>query len=357
MPKFSESRSNKSSQQPPVTLKELARHLNVSPSTVSVVLNEVPGRSISDTTRARIREAAEELGYRPSMLARSLRLQQTKTIGVLLPLVGEEYHAQVLSGIANELEPHGYSYLIAQHRHDPERVTEYTRMLVSRGAEGLVAIDTRLTNLPHVPLVAVAGHENYPDVTNIVLDHALAAQLTMEYLRRTGHQHIAVVKGQPSSSDTEARWKATSTAAKAQGLSIRGKHVVQLDRDLTSPELAYSLVQGLLDRSRNFTAVVCFNDIAALGAVRALSDAGLSVPKDVSVIGFDDIRVAQFALPSITTIRQPLAHMGELAAKTLLAGIRTRSTGPHEISVAPQLIVRESTGDVSASPIGAAKLP
>jgi DNA-binding LacI/PurR family transcriptional regulator len=118
----------------PVSLKELARHLGVSPSTVSVVLNNVPGRSISEPTRERIREAAEQMGYRPSLLARSLRRQETQTIGVLLPMVGEEYHAQVLAGLANELEENGYSYLIAQHRHEPAKITEYTGMLLSRGA-------------------------------------------------------------------------------------------------------------------------------------------------------------------------------------------------------------------------------
>ena len=164
---------SETTRRPSVSLKELARHLGVSPSTVSVVLNNVPGRSISEPTRERIREAAEQMGYRPSLLARSLRLQQTQTIGVLLPMVGEEYHAQVLAGLANELEENGYSYLIAQHRHDPARVTEYTSMLLSRGADGFIAIDTHLRESLHVPTVAVAGHEHIPDVTNIVLDHDL----------------------------------------------------------------------------------------------------------------------------------------------------------------------------------------
>jgi DNA-binding LacI/PurR family transcriptional regulator len=333
------------SRQAPVSLKELAQHLGVSPSTVSVVLNDVPGRSISEPTRARIRQAAEELGYRPSLLARSLRRQQTQTIAILLPLVGEEYHAQVLSGLASYLEEHGYSYLIAQHRHDSARVAEYTKMLISRGAEGVIAIDTHVDTSPHVPMVAVAGHQALPDVTNVVLDHDRAGMLTMQHLHDKGHRQIAVIKGQPASSDTETRWKATSEAAKKFGISIPAHLVLQLERNLTSPELAYELVRQLLAAPPAFTAIVCFNDIAALGAIRAVTDAGLQVPGDISVVGFDDIRLADFAKPSITTVHQPLQQMGELAARLLLDRLSTGKAGPHEVAVEPVLVARESTGD------------
>ena len=334
---------------PPISLKELARHLKVDPSTVSVVLNDVPGRSISQATRARIREAAEELGYRPSLLARSLRQQKTQTVGVLLPLVGEEYHAQVLGGVASELESHGYSYLIAQHRHDARRVTEYTQMLVSRGAEGFIAIDTHLEESPHVPVIAVAGHKKLEDVTNIVLDHDRAGTLTLQHLYELGHRRVAVIKGQPSSSDTETRWKATSDAARSLGVEIPKRLVVQLDQDVTSPELAYDLVRKLLAKQANFTAIVCFNDVAALGAIRAVSDAGLQVPDDISVVGFDDIRVALYAKPSITTVHQPLHEMGELAARALLECLRTGKTSQPEIAVRPELVVRESTSSARKS--------
>ncbi len=328
----------------PVSLKELAQHLGVSPSTVSVVLNNVPGRSISEPTRERIREAAEQMGYRPSLLARSLRRQETQTIGVLLPMVGEEYHAQVLGGVADELEKNGYSYLIAQHRHDPARIAEYTQMLLSRGADGFIAIDTHLRESLHVPTVAVAGHESIPDVTNIVLDHDVAGELTLQHLHEQGHRHIAVIKGQPASSDSETRWKATSDAAGRAGVCIPKELVLEMEENLTSPELAYSLVRRLLPKRQTFTAIVCFNDIAALGAIKAIHDAGLRVPEDISVVGFDDIRVASFATPSITTIHQPLQQMGEMAAQVLLKRLQTGKPADGEIAVKPELVVRESTG-------------
>lgn len=329
---------------PPISLKELAQHLGVSPSTVSVVLNNVPGRSISEPTRERIREAAEQMGYRPSLLARSLRRQETQTIGVLLPMVGEEYHAQVLAGVASELEEHGYSYLIAQHRHEPAKVKEYTGMLLSRGADGFIAIDTHLRESLHVPAVSVAGHEHIPDVTNIVLDHDVAGDLTLKHLYAQGHRQIAVIKGQPASSDSETRWTATSVAARKCGVRIPKELVLEMQENLNSPELAYELVRELLPKGRTFSAIVCFNDIAALGAIKAIHDAGLRVPEDFSVVGFDDIRLASFATPSITTIRQPLHEMGVMAAQTLLHLLKTGSTPRSEIAVKPELVVRESTG-------------
>ena len=127
---------------------------------------------------------------------------------------------------------------------------------------------------------------------------------------------------------------------------------MQLDREITSPEIAYSQVQRLLRAGRRFTAIVCFNDIAALGAMRALTDAGLHIPADVSVVGFDDIAVAVFATPSITTIRQPLQEMGETAAHVVLDRLRNNGKHHAEIAVEPELIVRESTGPAKSGGTG-----
>jgi LacI family transcriptional regulator len=331
----------------PISLKELAKHLDLSPSTVSVVLNNVAGRSISEATRIRVREASERLRYRPSMLAKSLRQRQTQTIGVLLPDVREGYHAQVLGGIASELERQRYSYLIAQHRHEPDRINEYTEILLSRGAEGFIAIDTHLTHSPHVPVIAVAGHQRLVDVTNVILNHDHAATLTIRHLHELGHREIAVIKGQRWSSDTPTRWTATVSAARKYGIVIPAVLVVQLDREVTSPEIAYSHVQRLLCAGKQFTAIICFNDIAALGAIRAINDAGLRVPDDISVVGFDDIALAVFARPSITTIRQPLQQMGETAARLLLDRLRNNARHQAEVAVEPELIVRESTSSAA----------
>jgi DNA-binding LacI/PurR family transcriptional regulator len=133
----------------PVSLKTLAAYLNLDPTTISVVLNDVPGRSIPEATRERIRKAALKFNYQPSFLARSLRNRRTMTVGILVPVLADGYHAEVMTGIGDRLLEENYFYFIAHHRHRPDLIEQYPRMLISRGAEGLIAIDTNLTQWSH----------------------------------------------------------------------------------------------------------------------------------------------------------------------------------------------------------------
>jgi LacI family transcriptional regulator len=327
----------------PASLKTLAEYLGLSPATVSVVLNDVPGRSIPQVTRDRIKAAAEKLNYQPSLLARSLRNRQTLTIGVLVPELGDGYHTQVLSGIGDCLVQEGYFYFTAHHRHKKELIEQYSRLLTGRGAEALIVVDTALEHDFPVPVVAVAGHRHIPGVTNVVLDHRRAAELALQHLYDLGHRSIAFMRGQPYSSDSEARWSSTLAVAAELGLEVRPELVVQLDRDLISPELGYPVIELLLARNQPFTALLSFNDMAAIGAIRALQDAGLRVPEDVSVVGFDDIKGAAFNNPSLTTIRQPLDEMGRTAARIALSRLQGKHEFGDEIAIEPRLVVREST--------------
>jgi len=326
-----------------VSLKQLAAHLGLNPATVSVVLNDVPGRSIPQVTRDRIKAAARELNYQPSLLARSLRNRRTQTIGILVPELGDGYHTQVMSGIGDQLIKAGYFYFTAHHRHQKNLVEEYTRMFIGRGAQGIIAIDTLLQHSFPVPVVAVAGHRSIEGVTNVVLDH-VRAELTLTHLYSLGHRKIAFMLGQPYSSDSGERWNALVTVAKDMGLEIRPELAVTLDRDMSSPELGYPVVQQLLATKLPFTALVSFNDISAIGSIRALQDLNLRVPADVSVIGFDNIKAAAYTLPRLTTINQPLAEIGRIATQSLLNRIHGTATPPDEIIVEPTLVVRESTG-------------
>lgn len=332
----------------PVSLKQLAAHLGLNPATVSVVLNDVPGRSIPQTTRDRIKAAAKELNYQPSLLARSLRNRRTLTIGILLPELGDGYHAEVMSGVGDQLMNAGYFYFTTHHRHRKALVEDYTRMLVGRGAQGILAIDTLLEHSIPVPVVAIAGHRHIEGVTNVVLDHKRAAELALRHLHSLGHRNIAFMRGQSFSSDSDERWNSMVEVANQLGLEIRPELVVHLDRDLTSPELGYPVVQQLLLSKCPFTALVAFNDISAMGAIRALQDFDLRVPSDVSVIGFDDIRAAAYTLPRLTTIRQPLAEIGRIATQCLLNRIHGTAVSRDEIAVEPELVIRESTAPVKS---------
>ena len=329
-----------------ISLKKLAEYLGLNPATVSVVLNEVPGRAIPQATRDRIKAAAKELNYQPSLLARSLRSRRTQTIGILVPELGDGYHTQVMGGIGDHLMDAGYFYFTAHHRHRKDLVEEYSRMLLRRGAEALIAIDTLLEHPLSVPVVAVAGHHHVEGVTNVVLDHRFAAELILTHLHSLGHRRIAFMRGQPFSSDSEERWRCLVSAARQIGIPIKPELSIQLDRDISSPQLGYPAVQQLLSGGKSFTALIAFNDMSAIGAIRALQDFGLDVPGDISVIGFDDIKAAEYNNPRLTTIRQPLSNMGRIAAQCILNRLHGSEPFREEIVVEPELMVRESTQKV-----------
>lgn len=329
-----------------VSLKTLAAHLGLSTTSLSVVLNNAPSaNSIPQETKDRIFAAAKAFNYRPNYLARSFRSQRTHTLGVLVPELSDGYSAMVLSGVEDELLRHGFFYIIASHRHRDDLMDYYPKLFVDRCVEGIIAVDTPYNERPLVPLVAVSGQKNAIGITNIVLDHPRAAVLALEHFQTLGHERIAFIKGQDFSSDTEIRWASIADAARERRIEIRDELVEQLKGDLPSPELGYQATRKLLATGEPFTALFAFNDIAAIGAMRAIRDAGLSVPEDISVMGFDDIHAAAFHNPALTTIRQPLFEMGQLAARTLLSKIAKSDDEQlsESLTIEPTLVVRQST--------------
>jgi LacI family transcriptional regulator len=328
----------------PVNLRILGEYLNLSPATISLVLNDAPGvRAIPQETRERVRAAAEKFDYRPSFYARSLRKQQSYSVGVLVPELSDSYSAQVLTGVEESLIEAGYFYLTASHRRKPDLIEQYPRMLMERSVEGFILIDTVLQHRLKIPAVIVAGHRQFPGVTNVVLDQRRAAELTLRHLYQLGHRSIAFMRGGSHSSDADERWACLNAVAKEMGLTVRPELTVQLSSLISTPELGFEPACQLLKSQTPFTALVCYDDIAAIGAIRAIRDHGLSVPEDISVVGFDDIQNAAFNNPSITTIRQPLHQMGMIAAQTLLQRVRAKEEPQPFITVLPELIIREST--------------
>jgi DNA-binding LacI/PurR family transcriptional regulator len=328
-----------------VTLKTIADHLGLATGTVSAALNDsAAARTIPDHTKRRILDAARELNYQPNYFARSLRLQRTYTIGVITEQIGDPYGAAVISGIEEALRDTEYLFLTVVHRHDRRVLQSYARMLMSRGVEGFITVDTSIEEEPSLPTVAVAGHRAVPQVTNLILDQKHAARLALTHLLELGHREIAFLRGQPTSSDSATRWAAICSVCEELGIQIRPELVVQIERDLTTPQLGYPYAKLLLERRQPFTALFAYNDLSAIGAIWAFQEAGLRVPQDVSVIGFDDVPIAVFSNPALTTIRQPLEQMGRLAARTLIARIENRAEYQPEIVIEPELIVRASSG-------------
>lgn len=330
------------------SLKTVAEHLGLSPATVSLVMNRSPvADSIPKETKDRILATARKLNYRPNFMARSLRQQRSFTIGVMVPEVSEGYASLVMSGIEDHLLQEGYFYFVASHRHKQDLIEEYPTLLLGRSVEGLIAVDTPFDHDLPIPVVTVSGHREINGITNIALDHQTAADLALQHLCELGHQKIAFIKGQVFSSDTETRWKAICDAARKKGVKLNSRLVTELEGDSASPELGCVVMRKLLAKAEQFTALFAFNDISAIGAIRALREAGLRVPEDVSVVGFDDIQSAAFQNPGLTTVRQPLRKMGEIAAETLLRRITSNRPIPGTITVQPELVVRGTTGPIS----------
>ncbi len=333
-----------------VNLRTLAAHLELSQTTVSLVLNDSPSaKSIPHETQKRVMDAARKLKYRPNYFARSLRKSRSMSVGVIAPDLSEGYFTLVMSGVEQALIRSHYFYFTAGHYWHKDLIAEYPRMLLERAVDGFLLLNTpvQIEQSP-VPVVAISAHSKIDGVTNIVIDHYAAAMQALGHLYGLGHRKVAFMRGAKFIVDSEFRWQGILEVARELGLDVRQELTMHLTTNDWSPELGYEPMKELLTRTRDFTALFCFNDVSAIGAIRAIQDAGLRVPEDISVIGFDDIISAAFYRPSLTTIRQPLRAMGTAGAELLLKRIaHPESPEPDEIVMQPELIVRESTGPVA----------
>lgn len=332
------------------TLRELASHLGLSPATVSLVLNGERSVGIAAETQELVRAKARELGYRPNFLARSLRTRRSYSVGVMIPGVSQGYNVLVLQGIEEYLAQQSYFYYVASHHLKPELVEEYARGFTDRAADGLILVSAPWQLHLAIPVATVSSYHSVKGSSSVLLDHAAAAELALRHLMQLGHRRVAFIKGTPNVPDTEVRWRAITEAAARLGLTIRPKLVEPIVLPAATPQLGYDVTRKLLASGERFSAVFAFNDVSAIGAIHALKDQGLSVPHDVSVVGFDDIESAGYMGPGLTTVRQPLQEMGRAAAESVLKRIGKPQddwAGELErIIVKPELVVRETTAPV-----------
>jgi DNA-binding LacI/PurR family transcriptional regulator len=339
-----------------VTLKFLAQHLDLSPTTISVVISDSPlATTIAEKTKERIWEAVRKFSYRPNVFARYLHGKRTFCVAVLVPDIGDEFSSSLISGIEKKLAEQGYFYFVVSHRGAPELIDKSPDTLLDRGVEGMIFINTPLSRLLPVPVVAISDITEASDVTSIMIDNSRAARLALRHLFKLGHRKMAFFRGPRGNGDSEDRWKCLQEIASELQIEIKPKLTRELGRypecnNTTMSDLGYHAAKELLEVSREFTALVAFNDGSAIGAIRAFRDAGLVVPADISVIGFDDIEQAAFNIPRLTTIRQPLVQMGELAASNLIKRIEGPGTKSSEVMVEPKLVVRESTAEPASNP-------
>jgi len=336
---------------PQVTLQMVAERVGLTKGTCSAVLNKsAASRSVPLHTQERVLAAARELNYRPSFYARNLAVKRTYMIGVVTQEVGDFYSSPIISGIERYLRQNNFFFLTVAHRHDPRLLETYSHLLLDRGVEGFITVDTVMDHPLPLPTVAIPGHRRMDGVTNIALDHRKGAWLALSHLIELGHKEIAFMKGADVSPDSEDRWQAVREVAKELGIRMRAELIVQLQGEDATPQLGYPFAVELLARKRPFTALFAYNDISAIGSILAFQEAGLRIPEDISVVGFDDIAIAVHNNPSLTTVRQPLVMMGEMAARALLNRLEDPDDWVAEIKIKPDLVVRNSTARAVSLP-------
>jgi DNA-binding LacI/PurR family transcriptional regulator len=331
----------------PVSLRDLAAHLDLSSTTISLVLNDSPlAKGISAKTRERVLQGAADLNYKPNYFARMLNRKRSCMVGVLSPDLSEGYDSEIIHGIERLLIERNYLYFVSSHHWNKALIRQRLEDFAQRGAEGMILINTQIESGFELPLVSIGSlTPDFPQ-TRIIVDNAAGIREGLAYLYALGHRHIAFFKGHAVSSDTESRWIACEETAQVLGLRIPKEHVVELQRidgGVNPIREGYVAAEQLLQAKSPFTALLAFNDMSAIGAIHAFHDAGKRVPLDISVMGFDDVQAATIVQPSLTTVRQPLGQMGMQAAKEILASIEHPQLEPRRISIEPRLVIRQST--------------
>jgi LacI family transcriptional regulator len=354
------SETRKRSEPAAITIRDVAERSGFASATVSIVLNNAPlARYIPDTTKGRIQRAASGLGYRPNLFARSLRGRRSHTVGVMVFDMTDPYCTLVLRGIENTLYQSSFLPILTDVHNERSRFERYLEMLLDRRIEGLVVLanwlfvdidvlaDLEKNNIP----TAIVGRELKNDnISSVIVDNNLGARSALDHLYSLGHRKIAFIRGPRQLSDTQPRWRGVRTLAQERSLQIDPRLVVDLPESgdpFSSFEQGYKLTEELLRRRRPFTALMAFDDMTAFGAIRALGKAGIRVPDQCSVVGFDDVAPAAIYSPALTTVRQPMEVMGTAAATIVLeainANLEKKATRTVHHRIIPELIVREST--------------
>ena len=341
---------------------DVARASGYSASSVSIVLNDAPlAESLSARTRRRIRETAEQLGYRPHLFARSLRTQRSNTIGVIVFDMSDPFCTLILRGIDKHFQPAGFLPIVMDAHNDRERFERYLEMAVERRVEGLVVVANwlfvsidALKNLAQdrLPTVVVGRDLHRSGVRSVLVDNERGGYLALRHLYELGHRKVNFLLGPKQLSDSSRRWAGMQRFAVQAGIEIAKSRVQQLP-GLSDPLTGFSSGAELTGRWRRngqkFTAIAAFDDMTAFGAIRGLNNHGLKVPDDCSVIGFDDVPMAELATPSLTTIRQPMELMGRYAAEVVSNQIARGSLQPDGEALKllePELVMRQSTAGV-----------
>ena len=328
-----------------VTIKDVAHMAAVSPTTISRFLNH--HISLPPDTAARIKHAVDKLGYRPNQLARNLSRGQSGMIGLVTPDIANPFFAQLASAAAEEASAHGFHILLCSTQNDPQKELAYLQLLDTRQLDGLVVLTSCAANetlggyvSARSQVVLIDEDANVPGVPKVFVENQGGGHLATQYLIAHGHQRIAHIGGPKFIFSAKERF-----AGYAAALT---EHNLPLDSSLTlfglyTDAFGQEAANHLLDLPEPPTAIFAASDYVALGVLRALQKRGLSVPRDLSLVGFDDIALASLLQPALTTIRQPIDQLGQEGVKLLVSMLSADSKPKPQVQRLPVTLVERDS--------------
>ncbi|MEX4589832.1 substrate-binding domain-containing protein [Haemophilus influenzae] len=326
-----------------VTMKDIARLAQVSTSTVSHVING--SRFVSDEIREKVMRIVAELNYTPSAVARSLKVRETKTIGLLVTATNNPFFAEVMAGVEQYCQQHQYNLIIATTGGDAKRLQQNLQTLMHKQVDGLLLMcgdsrfqaDIELTI--SLPLVVMDWWFTELNADKILENSALGGYLATKALIDAGHRKIGIITGNLKKSVAQNRLQGYKNALSEAKIALNPHWIVESHFDFEGGVLG---IQSLLTQSSRPTAVFCCSDTIAVGAYQAIQQQGLRIPQDLSIMGYDDIELARYLSPPLSTICQPKAELGKLAVEALLQRIKNPNENYRTLVLEPTCILRGS---------------
>jgi LacI family transcriptional regulator len=329
-----------------VTMADVAHEVGVSMMTVSRVINEKG--DVSPATRQRVLDAIDRLGYRPSSIARSLATRRTGTLGLVVPDVANPFFAEVARGVEQVAYAEGYNVFLCNTDEDPERELDVLGSLEEKRVDGIVLCSSRLDHddlqmvmesHPAVALVNRSVEVTDHEAAAVLVDDELGGRLSTLHLLDRGHRAIGFLSGPQGSHSGQRRLAGYAAVLSESGMPRDADWV---ERGAPVAESGRTAALKLLARHPELTALICYNDLVAVGALGACRELNKRVPEDVAVVGFDDIPLAALVTPPLTTCRIPRHELGVKAVEALLSQIRGEPTLAREVVLEPTLVVRAS---------------
>jgi LacI family transcriptional regulator len=327
-----------------INMKYIAEKAGVSISTVSLVLNERPG--VKRETRRRVLEIARKYHYIPNHIARSLVTRKTSTVGIIVPDISEVFYGTLVKIMQDALDRSGYSMMLCNAENNQHKERYYISFLVEKGTDGIIMVPCSGANADLIQAIStpvVFVDRCIPELQKsyVGIDNRKAAREATEHLIRLGHRKIACLAGPPEASINEERITGYREALEAHGLSVDPGGILPTDLTVQG---GYDATMLLLSLESVPTAVFTSGDTCAIGVYEALAEKSILVPEEMAIVGFDDMKFAPFLRVPLTSVHQPLEHMGQTAVELLLKTLREGAVQPQRIIMDAPLIVRESCG-------------